>query len=409
MKKLKCKFIPKQWRAKKIYRICPECNRVFVDNEETACPYCDKKNCPNVIDEMEYMEKRVWTFTESMRVKDKPYGYFRWSKSAFDEYNVLASCFALWGYNQLKSFGYQVPVSKKELAEWNETIHSWFNPKTHMLEDELLLKRIGRTKGYVNALYAYTTRVVIYKNTKCAGIRPLPVSVKEEKKRDVFSTIESTRKWLKENRRKNNRLYPCSILAQNLHRHLRTLKAMERRDDGVKDFVHKWLDNRQDKKTGYWLIPGELPSSSAAIDCFKLLIHLYMPLEWDVYYKEKIIDTTLALQTEAGDFSAEDPCTNFDSLYILYALTRQTDYRRSDIHLAAARSVIEMKRHWHEDECGFSFYRNSCLTGLSVLGEAKLAPARDEADIYSLVHWLQIPIYVQAILLGEDPQPKGEK
>ena len=131
---------------------------------------------------------------------------------------------------------------------------------------------------------------------------------------------------------------------------------------------------------------------------------MYLPYGWTLHHIERAIDSALRLQDPSGSFGP-GPCENFDALYLLYVLGRETDYRRADIHRAAARNALEVRRYWHEDESGFSYGRECALTTVGCWPPL-MPDGRNEADIYALAHWPWAVVYMRAILLGEDPEPK---
>ena len=140
-----------------LFRICDTCDDVFY-GEDTTCPQCVRKQCPGVLEEMHRLMCRLWSFAEAMRVQDRPYGYFRWSRSAYDEYNTMASYMALLGYNTLSRLGYRPPLSQDQLEEWRETVESWFSPETGLIEDPLPVKRLGTSSEYESLFFTYTER-----------------------------------------------------------------------------------------------------------------------------------------------------------------------------------------------------------------------------------------------------------
>ena len=84
-------------------------------------------------------------------------------------------------------------------------------------------------------------------------------------------------------------------------RHDEILRQNGEPDDGMAEFVHNWLDEHQDPATGYWF--GERASpNNRACGAYKLICWLYRSRQWKINYLDKIVDTTLALQSPRGDF-----------------------------------------------------------------------------------------------------------
>ncbi|MBE9510523.1 MAG: hypothetical protein IMY71_06575 [Bacteroidetes bacterium] len=386
-----------------IYRICDSCQDVFA-GEDPTCPECGQEQCPEVLEEMNRLLTGLWDYAESMRVQDRPYGYFRWSRSAYDEYSTMASYMALNGYNLLSRLGYPPPLSQNQLEEWRETAESWYNPETGLIEDSLPLKRLGISGSeYESIFLLYTQRwLTILRTAGVPGDFVVPKNLIQ--KYDVFADVDQARAWLDSMKNVPNPWGWGSHAARNLSRHQKIL-ADQGREDGVLDFVHQWIDENQNPETGLWG-PPETPLHDAVAGHFKIVKGMYLIYGWPIHYIERTIDSALRLQDSTGSFGP-GPCENFDALYSLYVLKRETDYRSDDIDRAAALNALEVLRYWHEDESGFSFNRDSAL--LTVGGWPQLMPEGiNEADIYSMAHWPMAVVYMRAILLGEDPEPKPD-
>lgn len=392
--------LPAQGESKTMFRICDTCQDVF-SGENTTCLKCGRKHCPGVLEEMDRLMLKLWSYAEAMRLKERPYGYFRWSRSAYDEYSTMASYMALLAYNTLSRLGYRPPLSQVQLQEWRDTVESWFNPETGLIDDPLPVKRLGTSSEYESLFFVYTQRwLTLLQRAGVPGRFVVPKSV--IRKHDVFVDVDQARTWLESKKDVPNPWGWGSHTSQNLRRH-QSILTDQGKKDGVLDFVHQWLDEHQNPETGLWG-PADTPLHDAVAGYFKIVKGTYLPYGWTLHYIERAIDSALRLQDTSGSFGP-GPCENFDALYLLYVLKRETDYRCADINRAAALNALEVRRYWHEDESGFSFNRDAALT--TVGGWPPLMPeGKNEADIYSLSHWPWAVVYMRAILLGEDPEPK---
>ena len=81
-----------------------------------------------------------------------------------------------------------------------------------------------------------------------------------------------------------------------------------------------------------------------------MICWLYRPRNWKINHLERIVDTTLALQTERGDFGDNGfACQVWDPLLLLkVGLDRTGNYRREEIFEAAARCFLNVKDHWSD-------------------------------------------------------------
>ena len=405
------------------YYLCPKDENVFLADSrgKVACPKCGSRECLRVVDEIDRMMSRSWNFVASMRVKDKPYGYIKWSRSAYDEHNFFASYDAMCGLYKLLRLGYEPPITKEQFVEWGNTIHSWVAPGTGVVEDRLLLKRVGRTSGMT--LYTHRAAGMIKAIPRLAGWRfspnpggPTPIKLGSSMKysggspEPPFRDVESARRWVESIRDMNSYGFGSKV-AHTLEDYDGFLKDNNREDDGVIEFFHKWLDEHQDPKTGFWG-SDKWPLHLGSAGYFKLVSHggTYRRYGWKPRYRDKVVDTCLSIQDERGRFGSADACINWDALKNLRVVSKEIGYYRwADVRQAAARSVFTIRACWKEDECGFSASPNASCTGHCGM---KLAPSRNEADMHAFTIWTSIPEDVLLILLdagGAKGQNKDDR
>lgn len=392
------------------YYLCPDDKHVFLADPEgdVACPKCGSASCVRVVDEIDRMMSLSWNFVESMRVKGKPYGYIKWSRSAYDEHNFFASYDAMCGLYKLLRLGYESPITKEQFVEWGNTIHSWIDPGTGVVEDRLLLKRVGRTSGMT--LYTHRAAGMIKAIPPLAGwtFSPNPGGPKPIKlgssmqysggsSEPPFRDVESARQWIESTREMNSYGFGSKV-AHTLLDYDGYLKDNNQKDNGVIEFFHRWLDEHQDPNTGFWG-SDKWPLHLGSAGYFKLVSHggTYRRYGWQPRYRDKVIDTCLRIQDEHGRFGSTDACINWDALKNLRVVSKEIDYYRwQDVRLAAARSVLTIDACWKEDECGFSNSPTASCTGHCGM---KLAPSRNEADMHAFTIWTSIPDDILLILL----------
>jgi hypothetical protein len=402
------------------YYLCPKDEAVFLadSRREVVCPKCGSTQCVRVVDEIDRMMSRSWNFVESMRVRDKPYGYIKWSRSAYDDHNFFASYDAMCSLYKLLDLGYEPPITKEQFVEWCDTFHSWIDPKTGIVEDRLLLKRVGRTSG----MFLYTCRAagMIQTIPRLAGWKFAtnpggPRAIKMATSRTYssrsskppFWNVETARKWIERVRHTNSYSFGSAV-AHALEDYDGFLKDNNREDNGVIEFFHKWLDEHQDPKTGFWG-SDKWPLHLGSAGYFKLVSHggTYRRYGWKPRYRDKVIDSCLSIQDERGRFGSAGACINWDALKNLRVVAKEIGYYRwDDVRLAAARSVLTIRACWKADECGFSASPRTSCTGHCGM---KLAPSRNEADMHALTIWTSIPKDILLILLDAGAREGTEK
>jgi hypothetical protein len=122
--------------------------------------------------------------------------------------------------------------------------------------------------------------------------------------------------------------------------------------------------------------------NNRACGAYKLICWLYRPRGWHIHHIDRMIDTTLALQSERGDFGDSGfGCQVFDPLLLLkVGRDRRPGYRRNDVDAAAARCYLTLNDHWDPDH---GFFKN----------------AHGEVRLNNMVE-LPIALYMAELLLG---------
>ena len=142
----------------------------------------------------------------------------------------------------------------------------------------------------------------------------------------------------------NNLIFMLQILT-----YLYEKEGISRARDRVMD-IFDWLDREQDPETGLW-------GTNGYCDAFKAMCGGYHQLVAYVYWKrkiphrERILDTVLSLQKAHGGFNGT--CEDIDAGFILAALGKETDYRRTDIEKALRR--LERRNYYYFYRGGFVY------------------------------------------------------
>lgn len=128
-------------------------------------------------------------------------------------------------------------------------------------------------------------------------------------------------------------------------------------DELMRDAMYPALEELLDPKTGYWgcqLGAGLLNGQFGTIH----VLPTYFAQGWEYRYLEQSVDSTLACQNQDGSFwPGGSDCPDFDGAYMLYNLSRLTDYRKDDIKAAAVKYLEHVQMHMSEDGIGFTIHR----------------------------------------------------
>ena len=117
------------------------------------------------------------------------------------------------------------------------------------------------------------------------------------------------------------------------------------------------LEELLDPETGYWgcqfgadLLNGQFGTIH--------VLPTYFAQAWEYRFLDKSVDSTIKCQNADGSFwPCGSDCPDFDGAYMLYNLSRLTDYRREDIEKAAKLYIGHAKQHFADDGVGFYIHR----------------------------------------------------
>lgn len=342
-----------QWRSSRIYAYCPNCDDVFgVDKGSSqVCPVC-MNVCRDIFREIVDRVSRIWEFYESMRVKDGPFGRFRETGSPHP-YSLNATYHALEKYHGLTQYGFDSPYSPEQVRRWIDTILLDLNPETGLIDDPFLAEETGRSDRYLARVHNLSNRLA-ETFAKLGYPEVYRISITQRQAHDHLADERSALAFLEDDLWETEPWGKGSGTAKQVIRHEDLLARTGQPGDGMAEFVHRWLDDRQDPDTGYWF-GSRATANNRACGAYKLICWLYRPKGWKVNHLEKIVDTTLALQTPRGDFGDDGySCQVWDPLLLLkMGLDRLGSYRREEIFQAAARAFLNIKDHWSDEHHTF--------------------------------------------------------
>lgn len=129
------------------------------------------------------------------------------------------------------------------------------------------------------------------------------------------------------------------------------------------EMLFNWLDSHVDPATGLWGTDGCCSPFVGMCGAYhQLLLYYYRGRE--VLYRERLIDSVLSLQHEAGGFSpggGGGACEDADAADILVNAYKHTTYRRSDVRAALRRCLRHLCRLQNPDG-GFPYNKRVDIT-----------------------------------------------
>ena len=383
-----------RWRGSRTFYFCEACKDVvdIARQDEPTCHACGAVGLPDIFTVMDSKVRTVWQFVENMRVKEGPYGRYKGSKDDPRPYRVVAADQALSLNHQMRWCGYTPPWSNEQLSQWIDTILLDLNPESGLIEDPFDIQEKGRTEEVLFYQYNMSRGLaVVFGRAGFPDKYQLPLKKRDEI--DVLCDKDTATAFLNDQKNPAEFLNaltwetsPYSKGAQvvwAIRNHEAVLKEKGLENDGVVEFVHEWLDRKQNPETGYW--GGEQASmNDASCGAFKLFV-AYREHDWEINHMERIVDTTLSIATPQGDFGDNGfGCTVFDPLLLLKVALRECpDYRAEDIYETTARCFLNFLAHWSDEE---HFFTPEPMPGA-------------QAELVG-INGLATPMYMAEILLG---------
>jgi hypothetical protein len=116
-----------------------------------------------------------------------------------------------------------------------------------------------------------------------------------------------------------------------------------------------FVDSIADKETGSYFKIKPSHSREVINGAMKILSGLDW-LDYEIHYPEKLIDYCIANKP------ITEGCDIVDYIYVLYRCTKQTNYKKEEILIILDESLEEIKKLYHKDSLGFSYFHNKSQT-----------------------------------------------
>ena len=157
----------------------------------------------------------------------------------------------------------------------------------------------------------------------------------------------------------SNAVQNLSVFLQYNRKYFNQINA----DDVLKKII-EFINSKQSKETG--LFSDKFENFNQLSDSVQSAYHfwlIYFYENYEIKYKEKIIDNVLRTQNLVGGFGFKlnsSACEDIDSIDILLRLSKQTDYRKKEIIECLNKSIGVILNNFNIDG-GWVFRRNESL------------------------------------------------
>jgi len=298
-------------------------------------------------------KQEILTYLESMRIKDGPYGVYRYADC--QTHPVLyASLYGALARHLLGDIAGLAPARKKE---WVAYIQS-FQADDGFFKDPLIAHP---GSWYVPphmdwcGWWHLSCHVIIALTALDA------VVAREFTVLNDFYDDRKLKQWL--DARDPDRMAFVGNEVLNLGQLLQYARDFHNRQPAQRamDMVFEWLDKHQDAATGMWGKSFETPQERN--DAYQGAYHFYLLYDYDhrpIHYPERIIDFMLSMQTKQGGFGITDNtsgCEDIDALDPLARLYFHTSYRQADIERSLQRAMGWVLQNRTPDG-GFTFIKD---------------------------------------------------
>jgi hypothetical protein len=345
-----------QWPGEIIYFYCPDCDTVrgIEKGGRNRCPGCGKNELKDIFVEITERLATAWTFFDRTRYEENPRLY-RYEPGG--EVSFFATNLAMALYGELRAMGFTCPWKGSDdeiIGAWIQERLRYLDPVTGLLDCSGIGGYLWYSSGpttlgqYVSSGFAATLESRLFE----PDAYRVPIEVKAQK--DSLESVESFHELLG--------ILPNSYgggswITAALANHRDILEARgETVPDEMIEYVHRWLDEDQDPKTGRWLAfaDKEYNPDTIANGMFKVMVS-YRDFNWKIHYPEQIIDFLIDERSDPRTgFAGDGTCSIFDPMMVAWMLrTRGCNHRKEEINLIVANSFLAFKDRWDTDRNWF--------------------------------------------------------
>jgi hypothetical protein len=295
------------------------------------------------------IRKRTLSYVESMRIKTRPYGQYRYS--ALNEKPVLyASIYACLIRHLYKDMDW---LSEDKRGEWINYIQN-YQANDGLFKDPVVENQLADSIDWWG--WRHLTLHATMALTALGA-----VAQKRFRFLERFKNRHSVMEWLKSRNWKDN---PANVSneIQNygaLLQYARDFQGERWADDALEN-LFDGLDKLQDTETGLWGDRFDTPAflSNSVQTSYHILL-LYFYDQRPIRYAERIIDCCLATQNKLGGFAPflnSSACEDIDSIDPVARLYFVTSRRKAEIRSAMNYALRWVLTNMNPDG-GFVFRR----------------------------------------------------
>ena len=345
-----------QWPGEKIYYYCPDCDEVFGLRKfaDNRCGTCGREGLKDIFRELSERLAQSWSFYERTRYEGNKW-LFRYKPGG--EVSFFATMLALALYGALRSLGFACPwegTDDEIIDEWVDAFLAYRDPEAGLIDCSEIGGYLWYSQGPDTTIEQYVSfglsRTIELGLFEPGRYTVAPGKMKEE---DALDSVEKFHELVK--------ILPNSYgggswiwWALMNHRDIIRDRG-EGESDEMIEYVHRWLDEGQDPETGRWLKSADKEYNPEIIanGMFKVICS-YTAFDWEIHYKEQIIDFLLDVRADPKKgFDGDGTCSIFDPMMVAWTLRGQgCDHRLEEVKEAVAKSFIAINDRW-DDEAGW--------------------------------------------------------
>ncbi|MBD3194094.1 MAG: hypothetical protein GF317_03505 [Candidatus Lokiarchaeota archaeon] len=287
-------------------------------------------------------------WAKTFQVDEKPYKFsVKREGQTLSLYGMCDMVYNLTIPNLIQNYISQ--DSTKIKKNWVEIIQSYQNPKTGWFKE-----------GFFNYGFHFKEHSSAFSVAALKLLDSQPkYPIKSARK---LNTRKKVRKWLRSSPEWGLLYWPGSHRGGGIAAIFATLGEEYYPHEDFFDWYFEWLDEKADPEVGFWRIGWihKLKKDRLTKQELGGAVHYYWIYEFldhPIPYPEKVIDSTLELQTECGTWDTSySYCIDLDAIFCLTRCCRQTNgYRKEDIK-TSIRRYLELTLHLLNNKD--KFYKN---------------------------------------------------
>ena len=338
----------------------------------------------------------ILAYFESLRIKDGPYGRYRYAASGTRPV-AYASAYSAMARHMLGNLD---AVSARQKKEWADHILSFQDEDGFFREQALAHPGSWYVPPHMDwcGWWHMSCHAII-------GLAALgAVARREFAALKPYCNEKLLRQWLA--KRDMNQMSFVGNEVLNVGQLLQYARDFQHsRDAGrAMEILFDWMDRTQDAATGQWGKSFAAPEDRNS--AYQGAYHFYLLYAYDrrpVQHPERIVDFMLSMQTAQGGFGIRadtSGCEDIDAIDPLARMYFQTPHRRADIEASLRRAFDWVLKNRTPDG-GFAFIRNKDM----FYGSNLMYSKENEGSAFA-TWWRTLSLAVVSQVVKEHPLAK---